>query len=41
MIARRIKKTGDGTHCRNKHIWGFGDADISKIDQQELDQMHT
>lgn len=34
MIARRAKKSGDGSH-----IWGYGDADIEKEDLEELVKM--
>ncbi|EFA12797.1 acyl-CoA Delta(11) desaturase isoform X1 [Tribolium castaneum] len=34
MIARRAKKSGDGSH-----IWGYGDADIEKEDLEELNKM--
>lgn len=33
MIARRAKKYGDGSH-----VWGYGDKDISKEDQLELEK---
>lgn len=41
MIARRVKKTGDGTHPSYQNvdmIWGYGDSDISKADLQELER---
>lgn len=36
MIARRAKKSGDGSHPQ---IWGYGDSDIEKEDLEELEQM--
>jgi len=36
MIARRAKRSGDGSH-----IWGYGDADIEPEDLQELERMKT
>lgn len=41
MIARRVMKTGDGTHDLTRNIWGYGDTDICKKDLQELDQIKT
>ncbi|KAK5650533.1 hypothetical protein RI129_001562 [Pyrocoelia pectoralis] len=38
MIARRAKKTGDGSHSEN-HLWGYGDEDIEKEDRDELERM--
>lgn len=35
MIARRAKKTGDGSHAQN--LWGYGDKDMSKEDLTELE----
>lgn len=35
MIARRAKKTGDGSH-----VWGYGDVDIDKEDLEELEKMN-
>ncbi|XP_066157255.1 acyl-CoA Delta-9 desaturase-like [Euwallacea fornicatus] len=34
MIARRAKRSGDGSH-----IWGYGDADIPTEDLKELENM--
>jgi len=34
MIARRAKRSGDGSH-----IWGYGDADIEPEDLEEIEQM--
>lgn len=36
MIARRAKKSGDGSH-----VWGYGDSDIEKEDLEELHTMVT
>lgn len=41
MIARRVAKTGDGTHELSRSVWGYGDADICKNDLNELNQMQT
>lgn len=46
MIARRVARTGDGTHIlsdANAHkdaCWGYGDPDILKEDEEELQRMH-
>ncbi|KAI4472958.1 hypothetical protein M0802_016403 [Mischocyttarus mexicanus] len=34
MVRRRANKTGDGSH-----VWGYGDVDIPKEDQHELEMM--
>lgn len=45
MIARRVLRTGDGSHWlsdENAHknsIWGFGDKDIDTEDQKELEAL--
>lgn len=45
MIARRVQKTGDGTHffsheeAHKTGIWGFGDKDIQNDDQNVLEKM--
>lgn len=46
MIARRIAKSGDGTHflshdhaLHSNPIYGYGDGDIDAADQKELDAM--
>lgn len=48
MVARRVAKSGDGTHPlqqeqhqHNDCVWGYGDADICEMDLRELEQMHT
>lgn len=51
MVARRVTKSGDGTHPlhqqQNEHhqhencVWGYGDPDIDQADLKELEQMHT
>lgn len=42
MVARRVAKTGDGTHPEHKDcVWGYGDADISTEDLKELDKMQS
>lgn len=44
MVARRVTKSGDGTHPsqqQNGCVWGYGDSDICQDDLQELEQMHT
>ncbi|XP_055324482.1 acyl-CoA Delta12-desaturase-like isoform X2 [Sitodiplosis mosellana] len=42
MVARRIAKTGDGTHSHHEDcVWGYGDADICKDDLEELDKMQS
>lgn len=32
MVKRRVQRCGDGTH-----VWGYGDKDIDKDIQKELD----
>ena len=45
MIARRVLKSGDGTHylshdqAHKNALWGFGDKDISEEDLKELKKM--
>ena len=45
MIARRIIKSGDGSHylshdeAHKTSIWGYGDSDITQDDQRELEKM--
>lgn len=46
MIARRVARSGDGTHwlshesaLHNNPIYGYGDKDIDPADQKELDAM--
>lgn len=45
MIAKRVQKTGDGTHylsheeAHKTSIWGFGDKDIDTEEQKVLEQM--
>lgn len=43
MVARRVEKSGDGTHPlqQNGCVWGYGDSDICQADLQELEQMRT
>lgn len=42
MVARRVAKTGDGTHSHHEDcVWGYGDKDICKEDLQELDKMQS
>lgn len=43
MVARRVKKSGDGTHPlqHSDCVWGYGDSDICQADLQELEQMYT
>ena len=44
MIARRVDKSGDGSHylshdeAHKTSIWGYGDNDIAHDDQKELDK---
>lgn len=38
MIARRANKSGDGSY-QEKNVWGYGDSDIDKEDQEELEDM--
>lgn len=38
MVARRVAKSGDGSHPLAS-VWGYGDVDIHKDDLIELDQM--
>lgn len=41
MIARRVKKTGDGSHwlsdAHNNGVWGCGDEDMDREDIEELE----
>lgn len=45
MIARRVLKSGDGSHllshelAHKNAIWGYGDKDISIDDNKELQKM--
>ncbi|CAO1433062.1 unnamed protein product [Diamesa serratosioi] len=45
MIARRVDKSGDGSHylshdeAHKTSIWGYGDNDITLDDQKELEKM--
>lgn len=45
MIARRVAKSGDGTHflsheeAHKNSIYGYGDPDIDPEDQEDLDKM--
>lgn len=49
MIARRVAKSGDGTHTQlylshdhalhSNPVYGYGDKDIDPADQKELDAM--
>jgi len=45
MIARRVAKSGDGSHylshdeAHKNSIYGYGDKDIDQADQEELDRM--
>lgn len=32
IIEKRVKRTGDGSH----ELWGYGDSDITKEDQQGI-----
>lgn len=42
MVARRVAKSGDGTHPEHENcVWGYGDRDICIDDLQELDQMQS
>lgn len=43
MVARRVAKSGDGTHPsqQNECVWGYGDRDICKDDLTELEQMQN
>lgn len=43
MVARRVAKTGDGTHPtqQNGCVWGYGDADICNDDLKELEKMQN
>lgn len=42
MVARRVAKTGDGSHPNHTEcVWGYGDTDISKDDLQELEKMQS
>lgn len=42
MVARRVAKSGDGTHPNHSEcVWGFGDVDICKADLKELHQMKS
>lgn len=44
MIARRVAKSGDGSHflsheeAHKNSIYGYGDKDIDQLDQQDLDK---
>lgn len=46
MIARRVLKSGDGTHflsheeAHKNGVYGYGDKDIDPDDQKILDQQH-
>jgi stearoyl-CoA desaturase (Delta-9 desaturase) len=45
MIARRVAKSGDGTHflsheeAHKNSIYGYGDPDIDEADRRDLDKM--
>lgn len=45
MIARRVLKSGDGTHflsheeAHKNSIYGYGDKDIDPADQADLEKM--
>lgn len=42
MIARRVAKSGDGSHSKHsEYVWGFGDTDICKDDLKDLNQMQS
>lgn len=42
MVARRVAKSGDGTHAHhNDCVWGYGDSDICIDDLHELEQMQS
>lgn len=40
MVARRVAKSGDGTHplshTHENAVWGYGDKDLNEEDIQEL-----
>lgn len=45
MIARRAARCGDGSYtighddAHEDAVWGYGDPDISKEDEEELQRM--
>lgn len=45
MIARRVAKSGDGTHflshdeAHKNSIYGYGDKDMDPADHQDLEKM--
>lgn len=47
MIARRVEKSGDGTHflsheeAHKTSLWGYGDRDLDKADMKILEKMNN
>lgn len=41
MIARRVMRTGDGSHqlSDGNETWGYGDKDTDVKDQEELENL--